>query len=199
MASLFFENGALVFGFSFFLPCAEWAKDKSRKWMENAAVSINVWGFFFSATYTHTSRAGAGRCLNNTQNNPRRKHSLCVYITNPACRNARRVVSVVFLLFNFICLFVCLKKRKNCEGCREWSHVTDVGKMRIFHRIAGFILWWIVVYACDQNSSYILVIYFSLSLHFQVIIIVGTGRRVHHCNRRCKYIRYSPLSGEWGK
>lgn len=95
-------------------------------------------------------------------------------------------------IFLFVCLFI--KKKKNCGGCREWSHVTDVGKMRIFHRIAGFILWWIVVYACDQNSSYILVIYFSLSLHFQVIIIVGAGRRVHHCNRWCKYIYVTLLS-----
>lgn len=70
-------------------------------------------GFFFSTTYTHTSRAGAGRYLNNKQNNPRRKHSLCVYITNPACRNARRVVWVVFLLFNFfVCLFVYKKKKE---------------------------------------------------------------------------------------
>lgn len=99
-----------------------------------------------------------------------------------------------FSSLQFFCLFVCLKKKKNCGGCREWSHVTDVGKMRIFHRIAGFILWWIVVYACDQNSSYILVIYFSLSLHFQVIIIVGAGRRVHHCNRWCKYIYVTLLS-----
>jgi hypothetical protein len=59
MASLFFENGALVFGFSFFLPCAEGAKDKSRKWMENAAVSINVWVFFFR--HLHTHQPGRGR------------------------------------------------------------------------------------------------------------------------------------------
>ncbi len=71
------------------------------------------------------------------------------------------------------CLFVCFykKKKKNCEGCREWSHVTDVGKMRIFHRIAGFILWWIVVYACDQNSSYILVIYFFFLFIFRLLLL----------------------------
>jgi hypothetical protein len=77
--------------------------------MENAAVSINVWGFFPPLTHQP-----AGRCLNNTQNNPPRKHSLCVYITNPACRNARRLVWVVFLLFHFcfVCLFVFTKKKK---------------------------------------------------------------------------------------
>jgi hypothetical protein len=115
-SSSFFENGALVFSFSFF-PSLLGVSKRQVSEMDGKCCRINkCLGVFFSATYTHTSRAGAGRYLNNTQNNPRRKHSLCVYITNPACRNARRVVSVVFLLFNF---FVCLFIKKNCGGCRE--------------------------------------------------------------------------------
>ena len=64
-----------------------------------------------------------------------------------------------------------------------WSHITDVGKMRIFHRTTEFVL--MNCYLRPRSKLILPSRYFSLSL-FQVIT-VGAGRRAHHCDRWCKY------------
>ena len=121
------------------------------------------------------------RCLNTNPPKKGRRNSLCVYISNPVCRNTLRVVWVVVFLqkISFLSFLFEKKieknKRENREGCWEWSHVTDVGKMRIFHRTTDFFLlmncylclWW-----SKLILSYLLVI-FSLSLcYFRLLLWV---------------------------